>query len=151
MALALQGKKRFQQEFYCHIQEINFIFPAFLPCCSGILVAQLKWLFSHLCFSLCCCWTLSPLELQSEHALTVNHSDLDSTHPDAPLTLARIYYLGKRLKESKSAPESVHLAFIFYFVCFCFLSSLYSYWSRPCFILKLSSPTTAFSPCKSGS
>lgn len=67
------------------------------------------------------------------------------THPDAPLTLAWIYHLGKRLKnQSLLLKVSIqHLCFILYVSAA--LSSLYPYWSRLCFILKLSSSTTAFS------
>lgn len=47
-------------------------------------VAQaFQWLSWNGIFSICafpcCCWTLSPLELQSEHALPVNHSDPNSS------------------------------------------------------------------------
>lgn len=78
MASPLQGKKRIQQEFYCHIQEVHFIFPVFPSCCSGVLVAHAEIAFSLSAIFPVLLLDFQPFrEFQSEHALTVNNGDLD--------------------------------------------------------------------------
>lgn len=81
---------------------------------------MLKWQFLYL-WILCVAIRLSALLRAPEGACTdyeLLRSWLNSYRCHC-IMLVQIYYPGEGWKESKSAPGSVSLAFLFYYVCFC--------------------------------